>query len=334
MNAPPRMRCLQLDTFGGPESLRVVERAVPEPGPGQVLVRVLASPVNPSDVSFCRGLYGIDRSLPTTPGFEGCGEVVASGGGLFGRLLVGRRVACAAQGDDGLWAEYAVVPAFACLPLPAKISNEQGASALVNPVSAWAMFDRFRRERSPALIQSAAASQLGRMILRLGKKQNATIIHVVRRPELVDLLKKLGGEHVLNSSAPDFDAELKDLAHRLNATWAIDAVGGAMTGQVLNAMPSGTVVVYGALSGESCAIDPRDLIFQKKRVEGFWLSEWMRGQNPLSVLVKLRGVVGMLDGELASNVAVRLTLEEAAAELPRHLESTSKGKTLIVPTAT
>jgi NADPH:quinone reductase-like Zn-dependent oxidoreductase len=325
------MTALELTEFAGVASLRVVRKPVPVPGPGQVLIRVLASPVNPSDVMFCRGLYGIDRTLPTTPGFEGCGVVVAGGGGWLARRLVGKRVACGSQGSDGLWAEYAVMPAMTCLPLPARISDEQGASALVNPVSAWAMFDQFRRSGSPALIQTAAASQLGRMVLRLGVKHRGPIIHIVHRPALVDLLRGMGAEHVLDSSAEGFDAALHALAQRLHATYAIDAVGGDLTRRVLAAMPEGTLVVYGALAGAACQVDPRDLIFRNKRLTGFWLSAWLRSQNPLLVLWRLRPVLAMLDQELATEVAVRLSLQQAPAELEKHLASTSKGKILLVP---
>ena len=325
------MQALELSSFSGVGSLRVVEKPVPTPGSGEVLVRVLASPVNPSDVMFCRGLYGITRSLPTTPGFEGCGLVVANGGGLLGRWQRGKRVACGAQGKEGFWAEYAVVPATACLPLPAHVSDEQGASALVNPVSAWAMFANFRAGRHRAMIQTAAAGQVGRMVMRLGLKFGTPVIHIVHRPPLVETLRGLGAEYVLDSSAEGFDMALKELAHRLHATYALDAVGGDLTRRILAAMPNGTLVVYGALSGKPCEADPRDLIFQDKRIEGFWLSQWLKGQNPLRILWRLKAVLPMLDSTFATEVSARLALRQVPTELESHLRTTSAGKTLILP---
>jgi hypothetical protein len=138
MTIPSHMRALQLHEFAGPGSIRLVEKAVPTPGPRQVLVAVRASPVNQSDILFCEGRYSAPSRLPITPGFEGCGVVVQAGS-WRGRWLVGRRVACGTQAGDGLWAEYAVVPVQNCLPLPRHVDDEQGACAIVNPVTAWAL---------------------------------------------------------------------------------------------------------------------------------------------------------------------------------------------------
>lgn len=124
---PETMRALVLTAYDGrPESLRVESRPVPRPTTGQVLVRVAAAPINPADLMFVRGQYGIRKPLPVVPGLEASGTVVASGG-VAGRLLVGRRVACVAPGEgDGLWAEYAAVPLGQCLPLRGQVSDEQG----------------------------------------------------------------------------------------------------------------------------------------------------------------------------------------------------------------
>jgi len=328
---PLSMRALQLDSFSGPGSLQVVEKPVPSPGPGEVLIRIRATPVNPSDVMFCGGLYGIDRTLPTTPGFEGCGDVVTAGPGWLGSALRGKRVACGNQSGDGLWAEYAALPATSCLPLPNNISDEQGACALVNPVTAWAMVAAIRRQQPEAVIQTAAASQLGRMIIRLCRREGIRLINIVHRPGLIETLKEMGEDIVLDSSEEDFDETLRDLAHRLNATYALDAVSGTMTGRVLAAMPKGVIVVYGALERAACSIDPGDLIFREKRVEGFWLSEWLRHQNPLLLLWRLRSVLPMLANDLSTEVAMRLTLKEAPAKLPELLKSTSGGKVILMP---
>lgn len=120
---PRTMRALRL--VGYPRQLRVEEVPLPTPRSGQVLVRMDASPANPSDVMFTRGLYGIKRVLPTTPGFEGAG-VAVYGKGMMAWFLSGKRVAVATQSptEDGLWAEYAVVPAAMCVPIPEGISTE------------------------------------------------------------------------------------------------------------------------------------------------------------------------------------------------------------------
>ncbi|MHC4375221.1 MAG: alcohol dehydrogenase catalytic domain-containing protein, partial [Planctomycetota bacterium] len=155
------------------ESLRVAERPLPKPGPGEVLVRVSASPVNPSDLLFVTGHYVVDRELPTVPGWEGSGRVVAAGPGGYAKLLKGRRVACAAtEQGPGTWGEYTLVPAMQCLPLMSGVDDEQGASLIVNPVSAFAMLHMARRRGARAVVSTAAASQLGRMVLALAKRWN------------------------------------------------------------------------------------------------------------------------------------------------------------------
>ncbi|HEX7285129.1 MAG TPA: alcohol dehydrogenase catalytic domain-containing protein, partial [Candidatus Angelobacter sp.] len=118
---PATMRAVQLSAYDGRrESIHVVQMPVPHPGPGQVLVRVYASPINPSDLMFVQGLYGFKKPLPAVPGFEGSGTVVAAGAGVMPRILLGRRVACAAADAKvagGMWAEYLVTAAQMCIPL-------------------------------------------------------------------------------------------------------------------------------------------------------------------------------------------------------------------------
>jgi NADPH:quinone reductase len=255
------MRAVQVRAYdGSPESIAVVELPVPRPGPGQVLIRVAASPINPSDLMFLRGLYGFKKPLPAIPGFEGSGTVVETGSGMMPRLLKGRRVACAAADPNiagGMWAEYLVTSAQLCVPLRKQVDMEQGATMLVNPLTAWALMDEARLGRHRAVVQTAAASALGRMVVRLGRRFSIPTINVVRRAEQVELLRKMGAEHVLNSSDPGFDASLRDLCHRLGASIGFDAVAGEMSARVLRGQPRGSrLLVYGALSLEASQIRP------------------------------------------------------------------------------
>src|SRR5262245_27971629 len=136
---PATMRAVQLRDYDGkPGSLTVAEISLPRPGPGEVLVRVSASPVNPSDLMFITGRYGFKKPLPATPGLEGSGTVVEAGSGLMARFMKGRRVACAAadpKTSGGMWAEYIVTAAQFCVPLRKNVDMEQGATMLVNPLT-------------------------------------------------------------------------------------------------------------------------------------------------------------------------------------------------------
>ncbi|HEU4597223.1 MAG TPA: alcohol dehydrogenase catalytic domain-containing protein, partial [Pyrinomonadaceae bacterium] len=165
---PATMRALELRDYEDADALALVERPVPRPGEGEALVRIAATPINPSDLMFVRGLYGQKKRLPVVPGFEGSGVVVEAGDGMMGRYLKGKRVACAAPFDgDGTWAEYMLTPAALCIPLDARTELESAASMIVNPFTAWALLARARRLGAKAVVQTAAASALGRMVVRL-----------------------------------------------------------------------------------------------------------------------------------------------------------------------
>src|ERR1700690_1840708 len=144
MKSPETMQAVQLDKDGGPLIVRQIP--VPKPGAGEVLVRMAASPINPSDLGFIEGGHGYEKTFPVVPGVEGSGTVVAAGAGLLPKILMGRRVACAKSStSDGAWAEYMLPRASQCAPLQKKISNEQGAMLLVNPLTALVFFDILKK---------------------------------------------------------------------------------------------------------------------------------------------------------------------------------------------
>jgi NADPH2:quinone reductase len=330
------MRAVQLQDYGAkPSSLTVAQVPVPHPGPGEVLVKVFASPVNPSDLMFITGNYGIKKPLPAIPGFEGSGTVVEAGSGMMAGFMNGRRVACAAadaKSKGGLWAEYVVTSAQFCVPLGKKVEMEHAATMLVNPLTAWALVDEARRGGHRAAVQTAAASALGRMVVRLGQKFSLPVISVVRRSEQADLLRTLGAEHVLNSTDAGFDDELRRVCHKLGATIAFEAVAGEMSGRVLRAQPQGSrMLVYGGLSLKPVQIDPGSLVFEGKHLEGFWLSAWMRGNNLLRQLRIANQVQKLLAGELKTEIRARLPLEKAAEGAAQYAADMTAGKVLLVP---
>ena len=327
------MRALELRALDGkPESLALAERPVPRPGKGQVLVRIAASPINPSDLSFIKGMY-IKKTLPIIPGFEASGTVVASGGGFMARALVGKRVACAAPANgDGTWAEYMVTSALFCIPLRKNISFEAGASLIVNPLTAWALMDMAKRGGHPAVVQTAAASALGRMIIRLGQRFDMPVINIVRRQEQVELLQTLGAKYVLNSSEAKFDDQLKKICLERSASLAFDAVAGDLTSRLLQALPKqGRVIIYGGLSQQLCQLDPRIFIYDDKHLEGFWLSTWLKKRNPLLQIHTALQIQKFLANDLKTEVRARLPLENAAEALHQYAGNMTGGKILLVP---
>jgi NADPH:quinone reductase len=330
------MRAVQLLAYDGkPESITVAQVPVPRPGPGEVLVKVFASPINPSDLMFIQGLYGFKKTLPTMPGFEGSGVVIESGPGLMGRYLKNKRVACAAADPNisgGMWAEYVVTSSQLCVPLRKHVGLEEAASLLVNPFTAWALMDEARRGHHRAIVQTAAASALGRMILRLGQRFSIPVVNVVRRPEQVELLQAMGAQYVVNSSAGGVEDGLRDLCRKLGTTIGFDAVAGEMSGIVLRAQPpQSRLLVYGGLSLAPSQIDPASLIFESKHLEGFVLSDWLRSKNLLSQLRVAGKVQDLLGSDLKTEFQARLPLQDAPQALRQYTSNMTAGKVLLVP---
>jgi NADPH2:quinone reductase len=334
---PTTMRAVQLANYDGrPESISFIDTIpVPQPGPGQVLVKVAASPINPSDLMFLVGLYGFKKPLPAVPGFEGSGTVVATGSGTMARFLKGKRVACTvadATIPGGMWAEYVVTSAQMCIPLAKNVAMEQGAMMLVNPISAWAMVEEARKADHKAIVQTAAASALGRMVVRLGNRFSLPVINIVRRPEQVETLRQIGAKNIFDSSAADFDAKLKDLCNKLSATYGIDAVAGELTGRVLRAQPKGSrMFVYGGLSLKACEVDPGSLIFEGKVVAGFWVSAWLARKSLIEKLRIAKQIQSLLATDLKSDVQAKVPLQDAAQAIQQYMKNMTAGKVLIVP---
>jgi NADPH:quinone reductase-like Zn-dependent oxidoreductase len=307
------MKAIVFDRCGEPaEVLQVREAPMPEPGPGQVRVRMLASPINPSDLLYIRGQYSKAPPLPASPGFEGVGIVEASGGGLLARRVMGKRVAVP-NSTGGNWREHTVVPARQAIPVPEDLPLEQAATFFVNPASAMVMTQYILRvPRGAWLLQTAAGSALGRMVIRLGKQQGFRTINVVRRREQTDELLRLGGDAVINSSEESIAERVMALTNGAGVPFAIDAVGGKTASDAVLALgANGRMLVYGTLSMEPLAIDPRVLMVNHKSVEGFWLSQWLGRQSVVTMLLLIRRIRHLLrTGVLTSDVGATFAMHQ------------------------
>ena len=176
------MQAVIYKEFGEPSEVLNLESAEPPvPGNGEVLVQMLASPVNPSDLLCIRGDYAIQPELPAIPGLEGVGIVETSGGGLLGKWLTGKRVAVLNR-QSGNWTEKTVVPAKQVIPLSDKLSLHQAAMFFVNPATAFILTRILHNiPHNGWLVQTAAGSSLGKMVIRLGKHYGFKTLNVIRR---------------------------------------------------------------------------------------------------------------------------------------------------------
>lgn len=315
------------------QSLKVVDIPIPKPKCGEVLIRMEAATCNPSDLAFLIGTYGVKTILPVVPGFEGMGTVVESGGGALGWWLKGKRVAVTSR-TGGTWAEYIVAEAKLCAPLKDTVSDEQGATLLINSLTAVAMIEQVKSEGHPALIFNAACSALGYKIRDLAKINRIPVINIVRNPDQVALLKKAGHQWVLNSDDDHFLAKLHEMAGSLKATVAFDAIGGEMTGTLINAMPPEShVVVYGALSWQKCKdIAISNLIFEKKKLEGFWLSSWLKQTHPFRTFRALRLIQNLIEkGQLLTPIQATTSFDGWKDQLLTYASNMSEGKVILMP---
>lgn len=264
MSTEPRSGLQLQSLLSANASVRVsLESApLPELGPRDVLVRVEAAPINPSDLGLMfpgadmgnAALTGTaERPIVTAPvrqgamatlapridvamplGHEGAGTVIAAGTSPQAQSLLGRTVA---MFGGAMYAQFRAIDAGDCLLLPEGITAQQGASSFVNPLTALGMLETMRREGHRALVHTAAASNLGQMLNRVCLIDGVGLVNVVRRPEQAAILREAGAKHVCDSSSPSFESELTDAVHATGATIAFDAVsGGRLAGQILSAM--------------------------------------------------------------------------------------------------
>jgi len=291
---PTRGRSLRSTiSSSGELRLELDTRDLAEPSGSEVVVAVEASPINPSDLGVLLGAVPpsalaqdgtglvapvpqaalafyrdrLDKPLPV--GNEGAGTVVAAGPDAEG--MVGRRVA---MFGGSMWADYRVADAGAVIELPENVSVVEGAALFINPLTALSMVETMRAEGHSALVHTAAASNLGLMLVRICAADGIGLVNIVRRAEQAELLRENGAVHVVDSSQPDFAERLTEAVRETGATLAFDAIGGGtLAGDILAAMeraqpplpsytPYGTTVpkqvyIYGSLDFSPTVIERR-----------------------------------------------------------------------------
>ena len=261
------------ETHGNPaDVLRVVERPWPEPAPGEVVVKMLAAPINPADLNLIEGKYPIRPPLPATPGMEGAGLVVQLGSDVRD-LPVGTQVIL--PHSFGTWQEACAISADKLVAAPPEIEPVQAAMLKVNPITAWRMLHDFVPLKSGEwLIQNAANSAAGQCVIQIAKELGYKTVNVVRRAELIAELRALGGDVVL-VDGENLRDEVAAATERAPIRLALNAVGGENALRVAKTLASdATMVTYGAMSLQPLSIPNGMLIFKNLRFTGFWVNKW------------------------------------------------------------
>src|SRR5215468_9670359 len=309
------MKAVVYERFGDPaEVLQVREVPEPEPGPGQVRVRMLASPIGPADFLMVRGEYGHQPRLPATTGTEGVG-IVEAGRGFLGRMRVGRRVAVLNE-TGGNWQEKVVVSALRVVPLSRHVPDDQAATFFINPAAAFIMTRLVLKVPPRAwLLQTAAGSALGRMVIRLGRHFGFRTINVVRRREQAEELLQAGGDAAIGTESESIEDRVQALTGGEGVPFALDAVGGKTGSAVARSLArGGRLLVYGTLAEEPLSLPSRMLFLGVKRIEGFWLSEWARRQRLWTMIQLFRQIHRLMaKGVLSTDIGPVFPLDEIKA---------------------
>lgn len=366
-----------LVTPDGTLELSLHEVDVPTPGPDEVVVRVEASPINPSDLGLlipsaadmsAATVTGTsERPVVTAPlregalaglsarlgdslpvGNEGAGTVVAAGSSATAQALLGKTVGIA---GGGMYAQYRVVNAAACLVLPDGATAKEGASSFVNPLTALGMLETMRREGHSALVHTAAASNLGQMLVKACLADGVPLVNIVRKAEQEELLRGLGAEHVCNSTSPSFETDLFEALKATSATLAFDATGGGtLASQILNGMEQAANATAAQYSRYGSAVHKQVYIYGSLDtgptvltrnfgmawgVGGWLLTPFLAGAGP-ETIARLRARVA---AELTTTFASTYTREVSLAGMLKpeafnsYLQKATGEKYLVTPQA-
>jgi NADPH:quinone reductase-like Zn-dependent oxidoreductase len=306
--------------FGPPETVVSVEEwELPAPQPGETVVEVLATPVNPADLNYLEGTYAERPAPPFVPGMEGVGRAAD------GRLVI-------APIQRGWWCSHRVLAEDKLIPLP-ELPVATAAMLTVNPPTAYRLLRDFvALQPGDWLIQNAANSAVGRAVIVLARQHGWRTVNVVRRPELFYELRALGADVVVTDDKP-LSRQIRDLTGGAEPRLALNAVGGESARQLAKSLARhGTLVTYGAMSREPLTVDNRSLIFQDIRFVGFWITDWYRAASRQQLLAMFDELLP-LAGKCAAPVEQTYRLEQAVDALRHARQSRRAGKVLFVPGA-
>ncbi|MCL7380100.1 zinc-dependent alcohol dehydrogenase family protein [Streptomyces sp. 35G-GA-8] len=335
------MRALVAGGPGEPNDvLRLESRPVPTAEAGQALIRVKATPIHASDLHVLRGRYGFSPEFPTVGGYMECvGHIEALGPDTEG-LKIGERVVAvtvpAVPGPPvaGTWQEYLVTDTRRLLPVPDHLSDSSACQLAVNPLTALLLVTRELDVRPGEwLLQTAAGSTVGRLVIQLARHLGIRTINVVRRRDAVAEIKALGGDEVICTEDEDLPQRVRDIAGPAGVRKAVDCVAGHVAAQVSQALaPGGETVIYGALSTHrqtapaalTIPLSARSVIYETKVVRGFWLNRWFGTTSPTDALRTLSEVRTLVADEVLTIPQgrpfplERFTEAIAYAETPAH----------------
>ncbi len=325
------MKLAQLNAFGIPSQVvDCIEGKEPSaPGAGEVLVEMLACPINPAELLIIEGKYASKPPLPARLGIEGAGRVLAVGDAVSG-LAPGDLIMSLGRAN---WAEKLILKAGEAIKAPDGIDVAQLSMLKINPATAHLMLtNAVTLEPDDWVIQNAANSAVGVNLIRLAKSRGLKTVNVVRRESLIEPLQAMGADVVL-VDGPDLALRTAAATGGANIKLAIDAVAGAATERLADCLAEeGTVVNYGLLSGDPCQLRADQTVFKGITLTGFWLAKQMRAMKP-AALAALYGdlMARIADGSLHVDVEATYGLDDIKTALEHAGREARGGKVLVTP---
>jgi len=327
------VKAWQLSRYGEPEDvLELAEVRRPEPGPGQLMVRLLAAAANFPDVLFCRGTYQVRPALPFTPGIELCGEVVAAGPDVVG-FEPGERVIGAAEFPSGAFAEYVLMDAGRAFPAPGGLDDAEAAPFIVTYQTGWfGLHRKARLQAGETLLVHAAAGGVGSGAVQLGKAAGARVIGVVGGAEKARLARELGADVVVDRYEEDFVTVVKEVTHGKGANVVYDPVGGESFYKSTKCIAfEGRIVVVGFASGEIPQVALNHALVKNYDILGLHWGLYER-LDPALIRTCQAELTKLVDaGQLKPLITERLPMTQVPDALRRLGAGSTAGRVVFLP---
>ncbi len=314
-------------SFGKPtEVVELVDAPARELEEGELRLQMLYAPINPADINYIEGVYGIKPELPATPGLEGCGRVMESRSQDFqeGDLVITLK-------PVGTWSGQVVCAADHVLKIPTETPARQAAMLKVNPLTAWCMLTQLiSLPEGSWVIQNAANSGVGSCVIQIAKLLGLRTINLVRREQLIEPLEALGADHVLLDNAYAMQT-IRSITGDNPPSLALNAVGGDSALRLMDALAvKGIHVTYGAMSRRSLKVPNQFLIFKRIQLQGFWVTEWIKETDAALVADTYQQLAHwIIEGRLCQPVDSTYPLAEVKTALERAMQDQRDGKVLL-----
>ncbi|MFT4154279.1 zinc-dependent alcohol dehydrogenase family protein [Parafilimonas sp.] len=271
------MQALTFDKTGNPEDvLKICETDKPVPKNGEVLIKVLMSPINPADILFITGKYRFQPVFPQTAGMEGCGIVEAVSNDVTGI----QRGSLVAFFSMNVWAEYVVANSSQVFVLPADFNREKAAQFCLNPFTAYGLLQAAHVKENDWLLITAGSSAVAKIVTQLAKGRQARVILAIRNMQYAGALKKLGADEVIDITKDDWDGQILSVTQQKGVNAALDTLGGEAGTRLLNIMAANaTIVLYAAINKDNVSFHNAQFVYKQLTLKGFGIRHFLDGQT-------------------------------------------------------